>query len=149
MRFMPIKNILVTITVGTMMEEMIVHNDYNTTIQNMCTRRAEVCLARLLSLYWNKLWNIGIWVCLSCTQRSAVPGRLLQQPYISSIGVTPWANPQHLRNNKVLIDQKQDEPIHKTIALALCFMLWKTQNQSGRMEAGLPKWMWEPKYRDH
>ena len=37
------------------------------------------------------IWNIGIWVCLSCTLHNAVPqlGRLLQQPYIASIWVTP------------------------------------------------------------
>ena len=51
-------------------------------------------LARFPDVYWNKLYNIGIWVCFSCTLLSAVPqpGRLLQQPYIAGIEVTTRAS---------------------------------------------------------
>ena len=53
-----------------------------------------------------KFENISLWVCLSCTLHSAVShsGRLLQQPYIASIGVTTRASQAKHREFSVTED---------------------------------------------
>mgnify|MGYP001792222983 CR=1 FL=1 len=68
-------------------------------------------LARFPCVYWNKLESISFWISLSCTLNGAVPepGRLLQQPYKASIGVT--------------LELAACSPSKN----ALCIWQWKTQ----------------------
>ena len=52
--------------------------------------RLQLTCPIMLIVYGNKMCNSSIWLCIACTLHSAVtkPGRLLQQPYMASIGCT-------------------------------------------------------------